>query len=270
MSHTHPFLNLKVQTYHPFHIVDGSPWPLTGSLGSLYLLTGIARCLHKFDNNLILLGALIISFTVVQWWRDIWRESTLQGKHTIKVEAGIRLGIILFIVREVFFFFGFFWAHFHSSLSPHVEIKEWPPIGVSTAQPLEVPLLNTVLLLSSGARLTWGHAAIINSIRFEAHIRLGATMTLGILFSFLQAIEFDFCAFSLSDSVYGRTFYLATGFHGLHVLIGALFIVSIWRRLYGCHLRGDHHFGFEARAWYWHFVDVVWLFLFVSIYWWGS
>ena len=270
MSHTHPFLNLKVQTYHPFHIVDGSPWPLTGSLGSFYLLTGIARCLHKFDNNLILLGALIISFTVVQWWRDIWRESTLQGKHTIKVEAGIRLGIILFIVREVFFFFGFFWAHFHSSLSPHVEIKEWPPIGVSTAQPLEVPLLNTVLLLSSGARLTWGHAAIINSIRFEAHIRLGATMTLAILFSFLQAIEFDYCAFSLSDSVYGRTFYLATGFHGLHVLIGALFIVSIWRRLYGCHLRGDHHFGFEARAWYWHFVDVVWLFLFVSIYWWGS
>ena len=252
---------------HPFHIVDSRPWPLTGSLGGLYLLSGLAGWMNKFVTTpLIMLGLLILVLTLIQWWRDICRESTLQGKHTSKVESGLRIGIVFFICREVCLFFTFFWAFFHSSLRPSIY---WPPSGVSPINPYGVPLLNTSLLLSRGATLTWTHIAIINSKTNEAKIGFIWTVFLGLLFTVIQVMEYIYCPFTISDSVYGSIFFVSTGFHGAHVIIGTIFISVIWVRHTVGHLSQHHHLGFEASAWYWHFVDVVWLFLFLCVYWWG-
>ena len=255
---------------HPFHIVDYSPWPLTGSVGAFSLVAGIAAWFNKYDQTLIYFGLILIGLTIIQWWRDVTREATFQGKHTKKVELGIRLGILLFICSEVFFFLAFFWAFFHSRLRPAVELgRVWPPTGISGINPFDVPLLNTVVLLRRGCTITWAHIALIEDLWDEANISLWITVILGAYFTSLQAIEYAIASFSIADSVYGATFYVATGFHGLHVIIGTTFIAVILYRHNYFHFTRGHHFGFEASAWYWHFVDVVWLFLFVCIYWWG-
>nr|AKS04409.1 cytochrome c oxidase subunit 3 [Parasagitta elegans] len=255
---------------HPFHLVDVSPWPLMGSVGSMCLVGGLVTTLHRYGSTLLWLGLVLIVATMFQWWRDVTREATFQGKHTAKVESGMRMGMLLFICSEVFFFAAFFWAFFHSALSPNVEVGSvWPPSGVAAISPFDVPLLNTAILLSSGATITWAHMAFLDNRWMEAQLSLLTTVVLGFYFSLLQAMEYMLASFSLSDGIYGSTFYLATGFHGLHVLIGTLFIsVMTYRNLY-FHFSSGHHFGFEASAWYWHFVDVVWLFLFLTIYWWG-
>ena len=256
---------------HPYHLVDGRPWPLTGSVGVFFMLSGLVRWIQKFDFVLISLGAFIILITVAQWWRDVGREATMQGKHTNSVENGIRYGMILFILREVWFFLAFFWAFFHSSLSPNTDLGSiWPPAGILSINPYDVPLLNTLVLLTSGATITWAHISLVNSIWMEAFISTGATILLGISFTYLQVYEFVHCSFAISDSVFGGVFFLLSGFHGLHVLIGTIFIAVIFMRHTWGHFSANHHFGFEASAWYWHFVDVVWLFLFVCVYWWGS
>ena len=255
---------------HPFHLVDPRPWPITGACGTLLLLSGFVRIFTKYDKILIWLGLILLILTISQWWRDVTREATIQGKHTSKVEDGMRIGMLLFIMSEVCFFFAFFWAYFHSSLSPNIEVgAKWPPIRIIAIRPFDVPLLNTTVLLSRGATITWAHMGLLRSERLEVHISLGITISLGCLFTILQWIEYNFSTFSMADSVYGSTFFLATGFHGLHVLIGTLFIIVIWIRQMLGHFSRTHHFGFEGRAWYWHFVDVVWLFLFLCIYWWG-
>jgi len=255
---------------HPFHIVDVSPWPLTGASGGLFLLSGLARSIHNYDNRLRFLGLVLVLLTIAQWWRDVCREATYQGKHTLKVENGIRLGILLFITSEVCLFLAFFWSFFHSSLRPTVEVgATWPPVWVESINPFGVPLLNTTVLLSSGATITWAHIALLRGNRYEARISLSITVALGGFFTVLQAAEYVYRPFTISDSVYGRTFFLATGFHGLHVIIGSFFIGVILYRHLLCHFSEAHHFGFESRAWYWHFVDVVWLFLFICVYWWG-
>ena len=256
---------------HPFHIVDVSPWPLIGSVGSLCLVGGLVSTIHRYGSTLLWLGLALIIATIVQWWRDVIREATFQGKHTAKVERGVRMGILLFISSEVFFFLAFFWAFFHSSLRPNVEIGSfWPPSGIITINPFDVPLLNTSILLSSGATITWAHISLLENRWMEAQLSLLVTVILGIYFSLLQALEYMSARFTISDGIYGRTFYVATGFHGLHVFIGTLFIAVIYYRNSKFHFRRHHHFGFEASAWYWHFVDVIWLFLFLTIYWWGA
>lgn len=255
---------------HPYHLVDVSPWPIIGAMGSFLLVAGMTRSIHKIDHYVWPLGLTIILITITQWWRDVCRESTYQGKHTGKVENGLRTGILMFITREVCFFFAFFWAFFHSSLRPNSEVgSAWPPKNVVAIEPLGVPLLNTTVLLTSGSTITWAHIALINSDKQEASFRLNLTIILGIMFTVLQILEYSYCPFTIADSIYGRTFYLATGFHGFHVIIGTFFIVVISLRLRFGHFSSSHHFGFEGRAWYWHFVDVVWLFLFIRLYWWG-
>lgn len=257
-------------TKHPFHLVDPRPWPLRSAIGALLLVGGTVSWINYIDDFLISIGMALLLGSMWQWMRDVCREASLMGKHTSKVEGGLRIGIILFITREVFFFFSFFWAFFHSSLSPNIDTGSyWPPLGVNTMNPFDVPLLNTTILLSRGATITWVHASIINSHWIEANIRFLITLLIGSIFSTLQIIEYRNCDFALSDSVYGRTFYLTTGFHGLHVVIGTIFIMVMWFRHMNGHFSSNHHFGFEARAWYWHFVDVVWLFLYLSIYWWA-
>nr|UJM44110.1 cytochrome c oxidase subunit 3 [Pseudolycoriella hygida] len=263
---------MMMHSNHPFHLVDFSPWPLTGAIGTFTLVSGLVKWFHLNNNlNLLYLGMLIILLTMYQWWRDISREGTFQGLHSINVINGLKWGMILFIISEIFFFFSFFWSFFHSSLSPSIELgMNWPPKGVIMFNPFQIPLLNTIILLSSGLTVTWAHHSLMQSNYSQTKISLTLTIILGIYFSILQAYEYNESQFSLSDSVYGSTFFLATGFHGLHVLIGTMFLFVCLIRHLNFHFSFKHHFGFEAAAWYWHFVDVVWLFLYISIYWWGS
>ena len=254
----------------PFHLVEFSPWPLTGSMGALFLAVGLARWMHGHSFLLRALGLLLIGLTIVQWWRDVIREGTFQGHHTLKVRKGLRWGMVLFIISEVCFFFAFFWAYFHSRLAPSVDIGCcWPPAGIVPLNPFEVPLLNTGVLLTSGLTVTWAHHSLIEGDRRGSLQGLCLTVLLGAYFTFLQAGEYYETSFTIADGVYGSTFFVATGFHGLHVLIGRVFLRVCLVRCYIHHFSTGHHFGFEAAAWYWHFVDVVWLFLYMSIYWWG-
>lgn len=229
--------------------------------------------MHNFSGgkNFLFFGLFILLFTMFVWWRDVVREGTFEGQHTSIVQLGLRFGIILFIVSEAMLFFAFFWAFFWASLAPVPEIGSvWPPKGIETLSAWEVPFLNTVILLSSGASVTWAHHAIIAGYRKEAIISLTITVALAIVFTCLQLFEYISAQFTIADGIYGSTFYIATGFHGFHVFIGTCFLTVCLYRVFVYHFTKQHHFGFEAAAWYWHFVDVVWLFLFVSIYWWGN
>nr|YP_010757431.1 cytochrome c oxidase subunit III [Leofa pulchella]WEU77774.1 cytochrome c oxidase subunit III [Leofa pulchella] len=256
---------------HPFHLVDNSPWPLTGSMGLMTMTSGTVMWFHHNEMWLMNIGVAITILTMIQWWRDVVRESTFQGLHTKKVILSMKWGMILFIMSEVLFFSSFFWAFFHSSLSPNVEIgMQWPPMGIKPFNPMSIPLLNTMILLSSGISITWAHNALINNNYSQTVQSLILTITLGLYFTMLQGIEYYEAPFTIADSVYGATFFMSTGFHGIHVIIGSMFILVSTLRIMKLHLSMNHHVGFEASAWYWHFVDVVWLFLYISIYWWGS
>nr|AML26191.1 cytochrome c oxidase subunit III [Scolytinae sp. BMNH 1274291] len=256
---------------HPFHLVNQSPWPLTTSLSVFSMLMGVIKWFHLFEMDLFMFGLALTILSSFQWWRDITRESTFQGHHTMKVVNGLKWGMILFIISEIFFFFAFFWAFFHSSLAPAIELgMNWPPKEIKTFNPLEIPLLNTLILLTSGLTITWSHHSLMENNYNQSLQSLGLTVFLGIYFSILQGFEYMEAPFSIADSVYGSTFFMTTGLHGLHVIVGTTFLLICLIRLFKNHFSQTHHFGFEAAAWYWHFVDVVWLFLYISIYWWGS
>lgn len=258
---------------HLNHLVDPSPWPFVTSMTTLTLLIGVVMYMHSYAKGLlvIVLGLLGLLYCLFLWWRDVVREGTYEGRHTNVVQVGLRYGMLLFILSEVCFFVAFFWAFFHSSLSPTIEIGSvWPPEGITPFNPWEIPLLNTLILLLSGLTITWSHHAIIGGQKVEAIRGLEFTIALAVIFTACQVYEYFEAPFSLSDGIYGSTFFMATGFHGFHVIIGTIIIFVMMLRLYYNHFTKEHHFGFEAAAWYWHFVDVVWLFLFVTIYWWGS
>nr|ALQ78831.1 cytochrome c oxidase subunit 3 [Glycera tesselata] len=258
-------------TRQPFHLVEYSPWPLTGSIGALLTTIGLTSWFYNLGLSCLILGLTIVILTMFQWWRDVIREGTFMGFHTTPVTKGLRWGMILFIASEVLFFFAFFWSFFHSSLAPTPELGcTWPPTGISVLNPFAIPLLNTAVLLASGVTVTWAHHSLMEGSRWEAVQALILTVTLGVYFTFLQAGEYWEAPFSIADSVYGTTFFVATGFHGLHVLIGSTFLFICLYRTFNYHMSSGHHFGFEAAAWYWHFVDVVWIFLYLCIYWWGS
>lgn len=258
---------------HPFHLVDPSPWPVTAAIAAFSCALGAVMYMHAYNNGgyLLLSGFTLLLFTMFSWWRDVTREATFAGHHTGAVQKGLRYGVILFIVSEVLFFFAFFWAFFHSSLAPSIDIGSmWPPKGIVVFSPWEVPFLNTIILLLSGCSVTWAHHSIVAGNKQQATISLVITVILATIFTGFQGFEYSVANFKLSDGVYGSTFYMATGFHGFHVFIGTIFLGICLVRLLKSHLTQQHHFGFEAAAWYWHFVDVVWLFLFISIYWWGG
>lgn len=255
---------------HPFHLVDESPWPLIGGIGAFFLTSGIIKWFHTNSFYLFCLGLTIILVVIYQWWRDISAEGANQGLHSRIVELGLRWGIILFIISEIFFFVSFFWAFFHRSLAPDPEIGAiWPPVGIFPFNAFQVPLLNTLVLLASGVSVTWAHHSLIRGNFTTTKLRLFLTLILGLYFTSLQAIEYWEARFRFADRIYGSTFFIATGFHGLHVLVGTSFLFVCFFRLVKTQFSAQHHFGFEAAAWYWHFVDVVWLFLYTWLYWWG-
>ena len=260
---------------HPYHLVDPSPWPLVAALGGGLLVFGIVQAAHNGNYIALGLGLALILAVMFLWWRDVLKESRTAGMHTPVVRLGLRYGMTLFIASEVMFFVGFFWAWFHFALYPgHVsgaEIAVWPPTGTQTFNPWQLPFLNTLILLLSGTTITWAHHALLHDDRKHLIMGLGFTIILGLAFTMLQAIEYAEAPFAFSGGgVYPSVFFLATGFHGFHVMVGTAFLIVCWFRARQGGFSPTRHFGFEAAAWYWHFVDVVWLFLFVAIYLFGQ
>nr|YP_010692592.1 cytochrome c oxidase subunit III [Gargara minuta]WBV77333.1 cytochrome c oxidase subunit III [Gargara minuta] len=256
---------------HPFHLVDKSPWPIIMSMTIMCMTAGTTVMFHNHDFNLINMAMLTTTICAIQWWRDTIRESTYQGMHTKKVMTSMKLGMILFILSEIMFFISLFWTFFHSSLSPSIEIGvSWPPMNIKPFNPMSIPMLNTTILLSSGVSLTWAHSALLEKNYNQSLKSMKITIILGLYFTALQAYEYKQSSFSMADSIYGSSFFMSTGFHGIHVLVGSVFIMISLMRMKNLHFSNYHHVGFECSAWYWHFVDVVWLFLYMSIYWWGS
>ncbi|MCK8783211.1 cytochrome c oxidase subunit 3 [Roseomonas sp. NAR14] len=260
---------------HPYHLVDPSPWPLLSAFSGGALLLGIVMWAHYNVHWVLGLGIVGVLGCATMWWRDVVKESRTPGLHTPVVRIGLRYGMSLFIASEVMFFVAFFWAYFHFALYPqHVSgaaTPMWPPAGVYTFDPWHLPLLNTMILLLSGTTVTWAHHALIHGDRKGMLTGLGLTVLLGLTFTFFQAVEYSEAPFAFNGGgIYSSTFFLATGFHGFHVIVGTIFLgVCFWRAWLG-EFTPKRHFGFEAAAWYWHFVDVVWLFLFVCIYIWGA
>ncbi len=261
---------------HPYHLVDPSPWPLVGSIAGGLAALGMVLFMHDMGVWLLPIGMIAIAFVMVVWWRDVIKEATHQGHHTPIVQLGLRYGMALFIASEVMFFVAWFWAYFDAWLFPKAATGyQWPPIGVEVFEPFGLPFLNTLILLLSGCTVTWAHHALREGDRRNTLIGLALTILLGAAFTALQAFEYSHAGFSFAweegnepgqGGIYSSTFFMATGFHGAHVIIGTLFLIVCFFRAYLGHFKPDHHFGFEAAAWYWHFVDVVWLFLFIFVY----
>jgi cytochrome c oxidase subunit 3 len=262
-----------IKTTHSYHIVDPSPWPIIASIGAFMCTSGGVLYMHKFNGGfgLFITGFCIILYVMYAWWRDVIREATFEDQHTFVVQKGLRLGMILFIVSEIMFFFAFFWAFFHSSIAPaHTIGGVWPPIAISKISTYTIPLTNTFLLLTSGVTVTWSHHALLARAKKPTIVSLILTLILAILFTGLQVLEYTAAPFNISDGVYGSCFYLTTGFHGFHVFVGTVALLVSLVRIVLNHFTSKHHFGLEYSIWYWHFVDVVWLFLFVNMYWWSN
>jgi len=271
--------------HHDYHLVDPSPWPLIGSASAFTMAVGAVMYLKTLTIGGLALGPYIfflgvagVLYTMLSWWTDVAREATYQGFHTRVVQLSHRYGMLLFIASEVMFFVAWFWAYFDAALypnDPHQYARVdlfggvWPPKGIETFDPWHLPLLNTLILLTSGTTVTWAHHALLHNDRQGLKIGLWLTVLLGVIFTCVQAYEYSHAAFGFSGHIYGATFFMATGFHGAHVIIGTIFLAVCLYRVYQGHFTPRQHLGFEFAAWYWHFVDVVWLFLFACIYVWG-
>nr|YP_009318503.1 cytochrome c oxidase subunit III [Pycnophyes kielensis]APA17410.1 cytochrome c oxidase subunit 3 [Pycnophyes kielensis] len=256
---------------NPFNLITRSPWPIfSGSMGFVMAL-GLVYWMHMGGAMIMTYGGLMLTVIIFLWWRDLTVESSYQGYHSSMVVGNLRFGFLLFIVSEVMFFFSFFWGFFHSSLSPTVDVGcQWPPAGVVVLNYLGTPLLNSVILLSSGVFVTASHIYLRLGMVEKASLMLAITVFLGILFTGFQVKEYFEVSYSIADSVYGSAFFTMTGFHGVHVFVGTSFLISQFIRMMMGQFCSFHHLGFDASIWYWHFVDVVWLFLYTVIYVWGS
>lgn len=258
---------------HPFHLVDPSPWPILISFSLFGLTFNTIMLTHGYsiDTYMIFLNMLTTGYILGLWCRDIISEATLLGHHTQAVRNGIFIGYMLFILTEALFFFGIFWSYFHAALSPNIELGSvWPPVGIEAVNPLELPLLNTIILLSSGATITYSHHALVGRNRRDAVVGLFLTLVLAITFIFFQYLEYINVSFTISDGVFGSTFFLGTGTHGVHIIVGSIMLTVMFIRMINYHFTDKHHLGYETTILYWHFLDIVWLVLFVVFYWWGS
>ena len=259
---------------HPYHILPPSVWPFIGALSALALTGGMVMWMHDhaYGAYITVAGLIGVLFTMFSWWADVIREAH-SGDHTPIVQLHLRYGMILFIASEVMFFVAWFWAYFNAALFPVADAPVsgvWPPEGMEVLNPWGWPLFNTLVLLCSGTTVTRAHHALIHGDREGLKKGLWATILLGLLFTSVQAYEYASAPFGFDDNIYTSTFFMATGFHGFHVIVGTIFLIVCLARSYKGHFSPQQHFGFEAAAWYWHFVDVVWLFLFIAIYVWGG
>lgn len=266
-------LVLKIPSYlkiTPILLLKDSPWPIVASAGAFFVVSGAVILFHKNIIRMLLFGVVFISLAIYQWRRDIVRESSIIGGHSKFFQKALKIGILLFILSEVMFFARFFWGFFHRRTVPCVEIGvTWPPFGIAAINPYGIPLLNTVILLSSGVSVTWRHHSLQHNNFNQRFIALVITCLLGWVFLKIQLNEYYASSFTFADRVFGRVFFIATGFHGLHVFMGSVLLTISGVRLFMFHFSRKHHVGYEAAIWYWHFVDVVWLFLFCFVYFWG-
>ena len=276
---------------HDYHIIDPSPWPFLGSIGALVMAIGGIGWMQMLKGNefallgiplatpwLFFIGLALVLYVMFGWWSDTVKEAH-EGHHTRVVSLHLRYGMIMFIASEVMFFAAWFWAFFDASLFYNEAAQfgrveytggQWPPAGIEVIDPWHLPLYNTIILLLSGTTVTWAHHALLHDDRKGLVWGLAITVVLGVLFTSVQAYEYAVAPFDFSGSLYGATFFMATGFHGFHVVIGTIFLLVCLLRAMAGQFTSKQHFGFEAAAWYWHFVDVVWLFLFVCVYVWAS
>jgi cytochrome c oxidase subunit 3 len=264
---------------HDYHLVNPSPWPIVGAVSAFIMAVGGILFMRHVTVWVLLIGAAGVLYTMFAWWSDVVREAQ-SGDHTPVVRMHHRYGMMLFIASEVMFFVAWFWAYFEGFFS-HADPDQpgriaafggtqWPPQGVELFNPFHLPLFNTLLLLTSGTTVTWAHHALIHGDRKGLRYGLMLTIVLGLSFTCVQVLEYSRAGFAYSGDLYGATFFMATGFHGFHVVIGTVFLIVCLLRANANQFTPRHHLGFEFAAWYWHFVDVVWLFLFASIYVWGS
>ena len=264
---------------HDFHILDPDYLPFMASMSAVLMTSGGVMAMHPdwagtSGKYVLLLGFMGVIASMFLWWTKVVREAK-EGHHTPVVQLHLRYGMITFIASEVMFFVGWFWAFFDFSLFPsalsEVTGGQFPSKAIEAVMnPFDLPLLNTLILLCSGTTVTWAHHSLIHGDRDGLKKGLWATILLGALFSAIQAYEYAHAPFDFGGNTYSSAFYMATGFHGFHVLVGTIFLIVCLKRAYNGDFTPKQHFGFEAAAWYWHFVDVVWLFLFVAIYVWGG
>ena len=262
----------KLFQNHPYHLVMPSPWPINTSISLFTLTVSGALFMHGFPYIGYILSLAFVSllFSMFLWFKDISSESTFLGNHTNAVQRGLNIGFGLFIVSEALFFLAIFWAYFHSSISPNIELgANWPPMGIKGINPFELPLLNTVILLSSGVTVTYSHHSLIQGNRKGGLYGIIVTVLLALIFTLFQAVEYKVSSFTISDAIYGSCFFFGTGFHGLHVIIGTLFLSVGLLRFYTYQITDHHHLGLESGILYWHFVDVVWLILYFAVYYLG-
>ncbi len=271
---------------HPYHIVRPSAWPLLSSFAGMLFAVGMILYMHEVtigDFKIGFLGIYAGVSSIVAcmffWWKDVIHEAKVEKAHTPIVEIGMRYGMALFIASEVMFFVAFFWAFFDVSLFAaqenmpmRVEYTQgmWPPPQIEVVNAFDLPLMMTLILLLSGCTTTWAHHAVLEGHYDEFKKALAITVALGVFFLCFQVYEYSHLTFAFKEGAFSSTFYMATGFHGFHVFVGTVFLFVCYVRAKKGHFTKESHFGFEAAAWYWHFVDVVWLFLFIAIYWWGS
>ncbi|MEM1382054.1 MAG: cytochrome c oxidase subunit 3 [Pseudomonadota bacterium] len=267
---------------HDYHVLPPSPWPFLAAIGAFVMLVGAVLLMHGLTPAPLIGGFLIVIYVMYVWWSDVGVENRT-GDHTPVVRLGLRYGMILFIISEVMFFSAWFWSFFKHAIFPMPESLDgtrmmtseapdgvWPPPGIETFDPFGLPFINTLILLLSGCTVTWAHHALIEGERPPLLWALICTVGLGAIFTMFQAYEYTHAQFDFSGNIYGANFFMATGFHGFHVLVGTIFLAVCLYKAKAGHFSPDNHFGFEAAAWYWHFVDVVWLFLFFCVYIWGG
>lgn len=258
---------------HPFHLVGPSPWPIFTSFSVMNLALSIALTSHGYigNNYLILLSIIVILYSMTLWFKDIIAESTYLGDHTLAVKRGINQGFILFVVSEILIFISLFWAYLHSALNPNVEIgMSWPPTGIEAISAAELPLLNTIVLLASGVTITYAHHALVNKDRKNTLYGFVYSTLLIAIFVVCQALEYSYANFTIADSVYGSTFFSTTGLHGIHMIMLVLMLAVCTFRVYNYDFTDESHVSAEATILYLHILDIIWLFIYVVMYWWGS
>nr|YP_010414151.1 cytochrome c oxidase subunit III [Acyrthosiphon caraganae]URQ84747.1 cytochrome oxidase subunit III [Acyrthosiphon caraganae] len=255
----------------PYFILNLSPWPILMAMNTFNLMISNIMIMNFKFNLMSLINLIMIISISILWWRDVIRESTFQGNHNFYIMNLIKFSMILFIISEMFLFISFFWNFLHNSLAPSIELGlNWPPKNISFFNPLLIPLLNTIILLTSSFTVTVTHLYLMNNSKKKTIIFMNLTIILSIYFLMLQMLEYKQATFTFSDSIFGSSFYMATGFHGLHVIIGTIFLLTNLLRMMKLHFSYIHHISFELAAWYWHFIDIIWLFLYMTFYWWNN
>jgi cytochrome c oxidase subunit 3 len=258
---------------HPFHLVGPSPWPIFTSFSLMDLALSIGLNAHGYMNNnfYIILTLTTVLYSMTLWFKDIIAESTYLGDHTVAVKRGLNQGFLLFVVSEILIFISLFWAYLHSALNPNVEIgMMWPPAGIEAISAAELPLLNTIILLASGVTITYAHHALINGDRKNTLYGFVYSTLLILLFVICQGLEYTYAGFTISDSVYGSTFFSTTGLHGIHMIMLVIMLTICTIRVYNYDFTNTSHVGAETTILYLHVLDIIWLFIYIVMYWWGA